>query len=95
MLVKRLSEDQRRKIIEEISNSISNFLDVLVKENKVRTYELSIKLSDDWPYTLEIDLSVSVNPFWSDKKEEITKEAMDLGFKKAREIFSKIGLSEL
>jgi len=93
--VKKIDKSQRKRIIEEISNSISSFLEDLVEAGKVRTYEFSVRVSDDWPYILEIDISVSVNPFFEHEREKIVEKAMNTGLRRAKEIFAKFGLSEL
>lgn len=92
--VKKIDENQRKYVIEEISSSIISFLEDLVEEGKVRTYELSIILSDDWPYMLEIDVSVSVNPFFEHEKAEIIEKALNIGLEKARKVLVKFGLHE-
>ncbi len=94
MQVKKIDENQRRYIVEEVSSSIISFLENLVEEGKVRTYEFSVKLSDDWPYMLEIDISVSVNPFFEHEKAEIIEKALNIGLEKARKVLVKFGLHE-
>jgi len=94
--VKKIAENQKIKTIETTSNAISDFLETYVEKGLLKDYEISVNLSDDWPYTLDIEIICNPSPLASKELiNDIIEKALSLGFEKAKEIFSEIGLIEV
>ena len=89
--VKTLSEKERKDILEKIIKVIENEIQ---KEIKEPIYNINIVLSDDWPYMLDIELSV-YTPLPDPNLDMKIENIFDRIESKIKNIFKEYGLEEI
>lgn len=92
---RRLSEEERSRIVEEAASAASEVLEKYAERGVLRDYAVSVTVSEDWPYIVEVEVDVVPDPLFERAAEKAVNEAVEVGFAKAREILSRMGFEEL
>ncbi len=92
----RLGPKLKRYIIEEIAKAVEQYILEHVPEKKLRYIEVDVRISDEYPYTVTIDVDVGTTPFIKDEVlRRIVDEAINVGFRKADELFNRVKRGEI
>ena len=63
------------------------------KKIREPSYDIILNISDEWPYILDISLTID-SPFANDTIKDQVEEIMDIVTEKIRKIFEECGLKE-
>ncbi|RLE58993.1 MAG: hypothetical protein DRJ35_06750 [Thermoprotei archaeon] len=90
MRVRVLTDKQLDEIVGKILSVIEEEISKKVREP---SYDIILNISDEWPYILDINLTID-SPFADDTIKDQVEEIMDIVTEKIRKIFEECGLKE-
>jgi len=88
--VRVLTDKQLDEIIRKILSVIEEEISKKIREP---SYDIILNISDEWPYILDISLTID-SPFANDTIKDQVEEIMDIVTEKIRKIFEECGLKE-